>query len=471
SGYLRPLLPAHAPEHGELLEDIPSGDAPSLLPPPVRPPSRPCPCALPLSPAHAPSLSPPPVRPPSRPRPCVPPSSLKAPLLVSSHPPLFPPFLSSLPFLSTLSSPSLYLPLHHTDISSAILPGLTHWPSPRFFAFFSSPTSAATICADALISALNVVGFSEHGRGLIHGTTSEALLVTLLAAKRRVLDRVVGQGGSVAAATAAGRAGSDEEYRSTDDGVGAQEERRITRSIGVTQEEERPAVESGKGSTTGALLVWVCGARLLPSSYRAVQRTHQRSAWCHVAGMPEGNVHVLPTTAALAYALTALQLLDAVQRDEAADLIPFFLVSTVSVSLKLWMVLLTYGAEGIRVYIRRHVALAEWFEEAVQQDERFQLMAPRPFALVCFCLKPPAARTHSGVACTGVGKGRVGDKGSVGEGSADVGREVNAAPLEAINSSGQAHLTHTVSAELLAAWPLAAWLLHSSTVSHTHTDS
>ncbi|CAI5529233.1 unnamed protein product, partial [Closterium sp. Naga37s-1] len=42
-------------------------------------------------------------------------------------------------------------------------------------------------------------------------------------------------------------------------------------------------------------------------------------------------------------------------------------------SLKLWMVLCTYRAEGIRAYIRRHVALAELFEKAVLQDDRFQV--------------------------------------------------------------------------------------------------
>ncbi|CAI5532595.1 unnamed protein product [Closterium sp. Naga37s-1] len=75
------------------------------------------------------------------------------------------------PTATTVASPSTHsfpptppLPpstaLHRTDISSAILPGVTHWQSPSFFAFFSSPTSAAAIGADALISALNVVGFS-----------------------------------------------------------------------------------------------------------------------------------------------------------------------------------------------------------------------------------------------------------------------------------------------------------------------
>ncbi|CAI6009208.1 unnamed protein product [Closterium sp. NIES-65] len=50
-------------------------------------------------------------------------------------------------------------------------------------------------------------------------------------------------------------------------------------------------------------------------------------------------------------------------------------------SLKLWMVLRTYGVEGIRAYITRHVALAEWFEEAVRQDERFQAETHRQFFL------------------------------------------------------------------------------------------
>ncbi|CAI5935756.1 unnamed protein product [Closterium sp. NIES-65] len=658
-GYLRPLLPAHAPEHGEPLDAILSD--------------------------HARSLSP----------------------------------------------PSVFRRLGPTCISHlAILPGLTHWQSPAFFTFFSSPTSAAAICADALISALNVVGFSwaaapaateleevvmvwmvellglpdgfhsvksgGQGGGVIHGTASEALL----AARRRVLDRVVGQAGSVeeaaadsAAAAAGSRQGAQEENRAAEGRLIAhlneEESRLIWRivssrngrqgcngSVGVAHE-EWPADAAGDGdgdgsgacvfgttSSTGAgagqagstsggaaaaskAAAGACeqgeaaGAPWGSAEDRAAHclvayvsdQTHACALKaCRVAGIPEGNVRVLPTTAASAYALTARQLLDAVQRDEAAGIIPFFLVLTVSgrclvllflalivsgscigtyplspprlpssattctgtwhvdaayagmacmcaemrhhltgvhladslasnahkwlltsfdcccmwmqvraasgrgggkpgsaggrggalrsgcrqevcmvavvllgqqasgestvhtagipaeqvllqyalitasenhhvvdykdweipigrrfrcapplpsctcppqlhavgLSLKLWMVLRTYGADGIRAYIRRHVALAEWFEEAVRQDDRFQLMAPRPFALVCFRLKPPAARTHSGVPCGG------GDEGVMGDGSEDAGRKVNAALLEAINSSGQAYLTHTV---------------------------
>ncbi|CAI6009217.1 unnamed protein product [Closterium sp. NIES-65] len=540
-----------------------------------------------------------------------------------------------------------------SDISSAILPGLTHWQSPAFFAFFSSPTSAAAICADALISALNVVGFSwaaapaateleevvmdwmvellglpdgfhsvksgGQGGGVIHGTAIEALLVALLAARRRVLDRVVGQAGSVeeaaadsaAAAAAGSRQGAQEENRAAEGRLIAhlneEESRLICRivssrngrqgcngSVGVAHEEwPADAAGDGDGDGSGACVIGTtsstgAGAGQAGSNSGGAAAASKAAAGACEQGeaagtpwgsaedraaqcIPEGNVRVLPTTAASAYALTARQLLDAVQRDEAAGLIPFFLVLTVGStsstavdpiaplaaiakahgmwvhvdaayagmacmcaemrhhlagvhladslasnahkwlltsfdcccmwtqvraasgrgggkpgsagqqasgestvhtagipaeqvllqyalitasenhhvvdykdweipigrrfrSLKLWMVLRTYGADGICAYIRRHVALAEWFEEAVRQDDRFQLMAPRPFALVCFRLKPPAARTHSGVPCGG------GDEGVMGDGSEDAGRKVNAALLEAINS----YLTHTV---------------------------
>ncbi|GJP36996.1 hypothetical protein CLOM_g8768 [Closterium sp. NIES-68] len=431
------------------------------------------------------------------------------------------------------------------DISSAILPGLTHWQSPSFFAFFSSTTSNAAILADALISALNVVGFSwiaapaateletlvldwladllglpdgfhstksgGVGGGVIHGTASEAGLVALLAARRRALDRLAAQGGLV------------------DAGPGAC-------VLGAT--------EGGSSASNGIKFPWhnpedVARQRLV--AYFSDQTHACVEKACRVAGIPECNMRVLPTTAASAHAITPEVLLSAIQRDEAAGLIPFFLTLTVGTtsstaidpiaplaaiakahgmwvhvdaayagmacmcpemrhhlegvhlvdslasnahkwlltsfdctclwtqdskplvkalsmqpeylrnkaselqqvvdykdweipigrrfrSLKLWMVLRSYGAEGIRAYIRRHVALAQWFEEAVRQDGKFELMAPRPFALVCFRLKPLSA----------------GARGGMGGGGEDGGRELNAALLEAINSSGKAYLTHTV---------------------------
>lgn len=76
-------------------------------------------------------------------------------------------------------------------------------------------------------------------------------------------------------------------------------------------------------------------------------------------------------------------------------------------SLKLFFVLRMYGEQQIQAYLRHHIALAQYFARLVQQDERFELAAPQRFGLVCFRLK-------------------------------GVGRQANAALLDAVNATGEA---------------------------------
>ena len=53
-------------------------------------------------------------------------------------------------------------------------------------------------------------------------------------------------------------------------------------------------------------------------------------------------------------------------------------------ALKLWFVIRSYGAAGIRRHVRDHVRLARLLEERLEGDARFQMVAPTPFALVSF---------------------------------------------------------------------------------------
>jgi aromatic-L-amino-acid decarboxylase len=53
-------------------------------------------------------------------------------------------------------------------------------------------------------------------------------------------------------------------------------------------------------------------------------------------------------------------------------------------ALKLWFVLRSYGAEGIRHHVRHSVGMARGLAERLNEDKRFELVAPIPFALVCF---------------------------------------------------------------------------------------
>lgn len=82
-------------------------------------------------------------------------------------------------------------------------------------------------------------------------------------------------------------------------------------------------------------------------------------------------------------------------------------------ALKLWVVIRKHGIRNLRQHIRSDVKLAEQFEGLVARDDRFEIVVPRRFALVCFRLKSE-------------------------------GSEVNKKLLAAVNSSGLAFMTHGV---------------------------
>jgi aromatic-L-amino-acid decarboxylase len=63
-------------------------------------------------------------------------------------------------------------------------------------------------------------------------------------------------------------------------------------------------------------------------------------------------------------------------------------------SLKLWMILRTFGAEGIRERLRTHIDLAQQLAGWIDAHPDFERMAPVPFSVVCFRWKP-AGRSMS----------------------------------------------------------------------------
>jgi aromatic-L-amino-acid decarboxylase len=57
-------------------------------------------------------------------------------------------------------------------------------------------------------------------------------------------------------------------------------------------------------------------------------------------------------------------------------------------ALKLWMIIRYFGHEGLAQRIREHVRLAKLFASWVEEDTEWEVMAPYPFALVCFRANP-----------------------------------------------------------------------------------
>ncbi|KAJ2745475.1 hypothetical protein GGI20_002140 [Coemansia sp. BCRC 34301] len=67
-------------------------------------------------------------------------------------------------------------------------------------------------------------------------------------------------------------------------------------------------------------------------------------------------------------------------------------------ALKLWMVLRMHGAAFIRQHIRQKVELAQWLASRLQEDRRFELVAPVVFGLVVFRIAPAAVLPASAAA-------------------------------------------------------------------------
>jgi len=85
-------------------------------------------------------------------------------------------------------------------------------------------------------------------------------------------------------------------------------------------------------------------------------------------------------------------------------------------ALKLWFVMRYFGREGLIDRIREHCRLANLFASWVEESSNFEMLAPVPFALVCFRACP--------------------------EGVADLDA-LNEKIMNDINASGDAYLSHT----------------------------
>ena len=87
-------------------------------------------------------------------------------------------------------------------------------------------------------------------------------------------------------------------------------------------------------------------------------------------------------------------------------------------ALKLWFVLRSYGVKGLQNMVREHIRLAHLLKQWIEDDERFELMAPVDFSLVCFRLNPKE-----------ISKTQLDN--------------INKQLLESVNRTGETILTHT----------------------------
>jgi aromatic-L-amino-acid/L-tryptophan decarboxylase len=378
------------------------------------------------------------------------------------------------------------------DLDRVILPGITHWQHPSFFAFFPANASGPAILGDLLASGLGVQGMlwatspaatelETHvldwlatllglparfrsdgcGGGVIQHTASDAALVALLAA----LHRVSG-GGAERAGVAAGRYAvytSGQTHSSVEKacrvaGLGADALRKIDVdpvTLAARPEHLRGLIarDLADGITPGLVVasVGATGTGAVDPVRSLGVIAHEHGAWLHVDAAWAG---VAAVASELRWLNDGLELADSYctnphkwlltnfdcdafwVADRAAlvgalSILPEYLRNSATESgavidyrdwhvplgrrfraLKLWAVIRWYGAEGLRAHIRGHIALAQEFASWVAADERFELVAPHPLALITFRLR--------------------------------TGDDATRALMDRVNATGQLYLTHTI---------------------------
>jgi aromatic-L-amino-acid decarboxylase len=314
------------------------------------------------------------------------------------------------------------------DLDEVILPGLTHWNHPRFFAWFANTGSEPGVLAELLIATLNVnamtwlsspaatelevtvmdwlaqlLGLPRDWHGHIEDTASTATVASLAAA------RTLKPGGVV--------------YASEQANFSVEKAARLVglefRKVEVDDAYRMRPDFPLENATAVVATVGTTGTTSVDPVAELADRCGEAGVWLHVDAAYAGSAAVCPE---LRWCLDGVERADSVvinphkwlftQMDCAAfwtrrpdvfretfALSPEYLASTAAAvdlkdygpalgrrfrALKLWAVIRHYGAEGLRELIREHVRLAQLFASWVDGEPGWAVTAPHPFSTVCF---------------------------------------------------------------------------------------
>ena len=344
---------------------------------------------------------------------------------------------------------------------------MTHWHSPHFHAYYPTANSFPSILADMLSGALACIGFSwiaspactelemvmmdwlakmihlpEHflfthegpGGGVIQGTSSEATLVTMLAARNKSLSTNPGTG-SIDCSEPVGRLVaycSDQAHSCVERAalLAAVRFRSLPLDENMSMRGETLARAIREDRESGFVPFYVVATLGTTStcSFDNLQELGEvctsEGLWLHVDAAYAGSSFVCPEFRHLMsgvdlvhsfsmnphkwllvnFDCSALWIKDASCLVDAFNVNPVYLRHEMQGkvpdyrhwqiplgrrfrSLKMWFVFRSFGVTGLQAYIRKHVALAKLFERKVTSDERFELFCPTRLGLVCFRLK------------------------------------------------------------------------------------
>ncbi len=180
------------------------------------------------------------------------------------------------------------------DVEKLIIPGITHWQSPNFFAFFPSNTSGASILGDLLSSGLGV-------QGMLWATSPACTEL-----ESHVLDWLVAM------------LDLPNKFLSTSSGGGVIQDTASSSTLCALLAARERATNSASNRRG-------CDAKLV--AYTSTQAHSSIEKNIQIAGIGRDNLRLIEVDANFAMNPDALSA--QVQRDRAARLIPFFVCATV----------------------------------------------------------------------------------------------------------------------------------------------
>jgi aromatic-L-amino-acid decarboxylase len=316
------------------------------------------------------------------------------------------------------------------DVDAVLMPGLTHWQSPRFFAYFATAGSEPGVLAELLIAGLSQVGIlwrtspalqeleevtldwlrqllglPDDFHGHIEDTASTGVLAALVVARTLRPDRrviVCSEHAHSAAEKATRLLGLelrkvpvDDEFRLRPELLELDEACAVVATIGTTGAAAVDPVTAIAGACEAAG-VWLHVDAAYAGSAAICPELRPLFAGWERADSIGVNPH---KWLAVPMDCSALWTRRPDDFRRAFSLVPEFLqspdeavnLSELSIplgrrfrALKLWAVLRCYGRAGLQERIREHVRLAALFEEWVRDEPGWEVVAPRHFSLVCF---------------------------------------------------------------------------------------
>src|SRR5215204_286752 len=344
------------------------------------------------------------------------------------------------------------------DLDRLIVPALTHWSHPSFFAYFATSTSAPGIFGELLSAAFDnkamlwrtspasteleevvldwlrqMMGLDPGMTGIIYDTASVSSLHAIAAAREGVEQRIREEGMSGRPDLPLLRVYVSEHSHSSIEkavitlGLGQRGLRKIPTDSEFRMDVRALAAAIAEDKRNGYLpfcivaTVGTTSTSSIDPVREIVSVGEEHAMWLHVDAAYAGSAAIVPE---LRHLLAGCERADSLVTNphkwlftpfdlsvlycrhmdllkRAFSLVPEYLRTPEQEkvrsgsdygiqlgrrfrALKLWMIIRYFGHEGLAARIREHVRLANLFASWVEESPDWELMAPVPFALVCF---------------------------------------------------------------------------------------